>query len=275
MKKILTILLGSSVLFAACGEQEEKTNTEDTTPATPVIEVADVPASPEYDGAKLAIANVKGTATGDSVKVAFDFKVENYELKTQTADADSKNCNNSDQGQHIHFILDNKPYTALYEPKHEVTLEKNSEHYLMAFLSRSYHESVKTQGAALVYHFKVDENGKVQKLDDPTTPMVFYSRPKGDYVGAKNTDNLLFDYYVWNTTIGADGNHVLAHIKANGVDTTMNVNTWKAQFLRNMPMGKPSITLTLVDKDGNKVDGPMTEVTREFTLAAEEPLPAQ
>ncbi len=87
---------------------------------------------------------------------------------------------------------------ALYEPTHTATVALNSEHYVLVFLSRSYHESLKNKGAAMVYHFKVDENGKLQKMADPKTPMVFYSRPKGDYLG-KDTANVLFDYYVWNT----------------------------------------------------------------------------
>ena len=82
----------------------------------------------------------------------------------------------------------------------------------------------------------------------------------------------MFDFYVWNATLAADGYKVKAHVKGDGVDTTLTVTDWKAQFLKNMPMGKPSITLTLVDKDGNKVDGPETEVTREFNLSKDEPM---
>lgn len=272
MKHVMYSLAIATLMLTACGDETEKA-TEETVIKPSPITIAEVKGSPEYDGATIGLGKVTATPAGDSVKLTFDFDVKNYELKSQTADADSKLCNNSDQGQHIHFILDNQPYAALYEPMHTVTLAKNTEHYLMAFLSRSYHESVKSKGAAMVYHFKVDENGKVQKMDEPTTPMVFYSRPKGDYVGEKNTTNLLLDFYIWNTGIGNDSNQVRAHIKGEGRDTMMVVTDWKPYFLGNMPMGKPSITLTLTDKDGNKIDGPMTEVTREFVLANEEPLP--
>lgn len=272
MKNTLSIFC-LTVLLAACGNNEEKQTEEVVTePAKPTLTVSNVAGSPEYDGATIGMGKVEATAANDSVKLTFNFNVKNYELKSQTADAGSKMCNNSAQGQHIHFILNNQPYAALYEPKHSVTVAKNTEHYLMAFLSRSYHESVKTKGAALVYHFKVDENGKVQQLDEPTTPMVFYSRPKGDYVGEKDTKNLLLDYYIWNTTLGADASQVMAHVKGDGVDTTLALKEWKPQFLHNMPMGKSNITLTLADKDGKKLDGPMTEVTREFGLSADEPL---
>lgn len=275
LRNLLPVLI-SGLLFTSCGDTEttETTHT-DTVVTLPQLQLADVGTSPEFQDAQIAIGKINAEAQGaDSVKVSFAFDVKNYELKSQTSDAGGKQCNNSDKGQHIHFILNNQPYAALYEPKHEVVLAKNTEHYLMVFLSRSYHESVKTPGAAAVHHFKIDENGKVQKMDAPTTPMVFYSRPKGDYLG-KDTENLLFDFYVWNTTLGQYGNIVKAEIKGDGLDTTININTWKPQFLKNMPMGKSSIKLTLVDTAGNKIDGPVTEVTREFTLAKDEPMIVQ
>ena len=265
-------LCTASLFAASCGEgtSSDEANNADSTTATEIT-ISDVPASPEYQDAQLTITTVEAEKQGaDSAKVTFTYNVKNYELKSQTADAEGKKCNNSGQGQHIHFIIDNAPYAALYEPKHEVTLPLNSEHYVMSFLSRSYHESVKSPGAALVYHFKVDENGRVMKLEDPSTPMVFYSRPKGDYLG-KDTENVLFDYYVWNAKLGADYK-VNAKINSGGMEKTMDITDWKAQFLHGLAMGKSSITLTLMDKDGKQVDGPMTNVTREFTLAQDEPI---
>lgn len=276
LKIFIPSILVSSLLFTACGNSDSnKENTADSTVAAiqAPIELADVTGSPEFQDAQISIGKVTTAEQGaDSVKVSFAFNIKNYELKNQTADAGAKNCNNSDKGQHIHFILDNKPYAALYEPMHEVVLPKNGEHYLLVFLSRSYHESLKNKGAAAIYHFKIDEKGKLQKMEEPKTPMVFYSRPKGDYIGKNNTDNLLLDFYVWDAQLSDTGYSVKAAIKGDGVDTTITINQWKAQFLKNMPMGKPSITLTLVDKTGNKVEGPNTEVTREFNLATEEPL---
>ena len=275
-KGLITAIAGVSLLLASCGggENKEETPVTDTAKAAPVaIALADVPASPEYTDAQLSIGNVTAAAQGtDSVKLSFAFNVKNYELKSQTTDADGKMCNNSDKGQHIHFILDNKPYTALYEPKHEVVLPKGGEHYLLVFLSRSYHESVKSKGAAAVMHFNIDDKGKLQKMDAPKTPMVFYSRPKGDYLGAKNTDNLLLDFYVWNCTLSDSSYKVKAELKAEGIDTSFTISTWAPHFLQHVPMGKPSVTLSLWDKDGKKVEGPNTEVTREFNLTAEEPI---
>jgi len=283
-RKLALAVGTSALLFAASCQQtgpsgDEKTG--DTAQAAvkptppPPIEVVAVGSSPEFPDAKLNIQSVTAAAQGaDSAKVSFAFAVKNYELKAQTADTGSKVCNNSAQGQHIHFILDNQPYKALYEPKNDVTLANNSEHYLIAFLSRSYHESLKNKGAAVVYHFRIDEKGNLKKLDDPKTPMLFYSRPKGDYIG-KDTENVLLDFYVWNTDLSAGGYKVKADIKNDDIadhSASITIDAWKSNFLKNLGMGKTTVTLTLVDKDGKNVEGPMTSATRTIQLAEKEPL---
>ncbi|MGN6567086.1 MAG: hypothetical protein ACTHJ0_03990 [Flavipsychrobacter sp.] len=277
--KFLTIGLSSALLLASCGQSGSKSETtSDTTKATATapaapISLKPVGNSPEFPDAQLAIATVNATKQGkDSAKVTFNFTVKNYTLGMQTDDTGSKLCNNSAKGQHIHFILDEQPYVALYEPKNEVVLANNTEHYLMAFLSRSYHESIKSKGAALVYHFKIDDKGKLVKLDDPKTPMVFYSRPKGDYIG-KDMTNVLLDFYVWNANLSADGYKVKADVTPEtGTATSFTISDWKSNFLNNLPQGKTNVTLTLLDKDGKSVHGPNTTATRSINLSADEPM---
>jgi len=275
---LLALSAGSILLFSACGNSNTAgtngTATTDTVKSVPLpaVSLAMVSASPDYKDASISVS-AKGEKNGkDSTKVTFTFEVKNYELKMQTTDNGNKMCNNSAQGQHIHFILDNSPYKALYEPKNEVVLANDGkEHFLMAFLSRSYHESIKSKGAALVYHFKIDDKGNLKKLEDPKTPMVFYSRPKGDYVG-KDTTNVLLDYYVWNCTLATDGYKVKAEIANENRESqkyTTTLDKWEPNFIQNLGTGKGKVILTLLDKDGKPADGPMTTITREFNLKAQ------
>ncbi len=239
-------------------------------PAAPAgpITIKPVSGSPEFPDAQLGIKNVKAELQGpDSVKITIDYDVKNYELKSQTSDAGTKACNNSKDGQHIHFILDNQPYTALYEPTRTFTVPVKSEHYLMSFLSRSYHESIKTPKAGVQYHFSVDEKGKLSKLEIPKTPMIFYSRPKGEYVG-QDTKNLLLDFYVYNTTLGADASKV--KVDVNG--TTFDIDKWQPYFIENAPMGDVTVKVQLTDKDGKAIEGVNTSVSRSVKLAAQEPV---
>lgn len=264
----------ASMALTACNNNtsESATTTDSTTTTTTTtavpITIKPVEGSPEFADAQLGIKNVKAELQGtDSVKITIDYDVKNYELKSQTSDASSKNCNNSKDGQHIHFILDNQPYMALYEPTKTFTVAVKSEHYLMSFLSRSYHESLKTPKAGVLYHFSVDEKGKLTKMDLPKTPMVFYSRPKGDYLGA-DTKNLLLDFYVYNTTLAPDGNKV--KVDVNG--TNFDIDKWQPYFIENAPMGDVTVKLQLVDKTGKNIEGVNTSVSRTAKLAEKEPM---
>jgi hypothetical protein len=278
-KYILGLAAAFTLFAASCqqsgsGQDEAAQQNKDTATAAPPqasIIVAPVSQSPEFPNATLGIASVTSRPNGDSAAVTFIFSVKNYELKSQTSDGATKLCNNSKDGQHIHFIVDNRPYKALYEPKNELMLPINSEHYVLAFLSRSYHESLKNKESGQLYHFKIDEKGRLQKLENPSTPMIFYSRPKGDYLGA-DTENLLLDFYTVNAPLAADGYRVQAHITATGLDTTITISEWKSNFIKGLPMGKTKVTLSLIDKDGNAVGGAHTTASREFNLSKEEPM---
>lgn len=283
MKRFFTIsaLAGATALLASCysGNTPATNETTDTaataTPAQPVG-LQQVTGSPEFPGAALSIKSVSQVAVGsDSTKITFNFEVKNYELKAQTTDNSGKGCNNSDKGQHIHFIMDNQPYKALYEPKNEVTVANGTEHYLLCFLSRSYHEALKNKEAAALFHFKVAEKGgSIQKMDQPKEAMLFYSRPKGDYFG-KDTTNVLLDFYVWNGTLAADGMKVKAEIANNdkpAQQLTATLDKWTPNFITNLGTGKSKVTLTLVDKDGKTVAGPQSTVSREFNMAVAETL---
>ena len=271
-----TLLLAGFTIgtLAACNDgdasnsQAVDSTSQSTVAPEKSIKIAPVENSPEFPDAQLAINNVTTEMLGtDSVKVTISYDVKNYELKKQTDGAVAGACNNSKDGQHIHFILDNKPYTALYKPTHTFNLPLNSEHYVMSFLSRSYHESLKNKEAGVLLRFKVDEKGKYKELEKPNTPMIFYSRPKGDYVG-KDTENVLLDFYVYNTTLAASGNKVKATINGN----SFVIDKWVPQFIHNAPMGSMKVKLELIDKDGNAIGGDNTTIDRDVTLAQSEPV---
>lgn len=216
----------------------------------------------DFPDAKLSIADVKTEKVGkDSVKLKYSFNVTNYELTKQTMDMHSGECANSDKGQHIHFIMDNKPYQALYKPENEVTLALNSEHYLLVFLSRSYHLSVKSPDASALLHFKIDKDGKYVLLESPKEPMLFYSRPKGEYVG-KDVQNVLLDFYVKNALLTADGYKV----KVSVADTSFVVDQWQPYFIKNAPMGDLDLKIELVGADGKELRGENTSIKRTVTL---------
>lgn len=218
--------------------------------------------SPQYPDAKLEF---KGAPKVKGLKATFDFNVMNYELMTQTADAADKGLANSGKGQHIHLIVNNRPYNAIYEPP--FTKEYEEGHYVaLAFFARSYHESLKSESAYQLQQFNV---GNSDKEVDLNKAALFYSRPKGTYSGA-GAEKILFDFYLHNTTIGPDGNMVRMMVETSAGDQAeFEITKWQPYIVEGLPMGENTITIELLGPDGQPVeDALFNKESRTFTLEA-------
>ncbi|HMR18249.1 MAG TPA: hypothetical protein PKA53_03020 [Sphingobacterium sp.] len=260
-KSVLAAVALSATIVACNNTSTQKTATEDS--AEQAITVNAIAHAKEFPGATLNIASITSEKVGtDSAKITVKYDVQNFNLTEQTEH--DHHMANSHDGQHIHFILDNKPYIALYKPEHSVTVPVNSEHYLLSFLSRSFHESIKTPEASKLTKFNVNADGVIEELPAPTEPSLFYSRPKGAYKG-DDTKTLLLDFFVANTTLAADGHKVAAVI--NGQEFTLD--QWTPYEILNLPMGETTVKLTLVDSDGNPVSGDNVSIESKVTLSAE------
>ena len=139
---------------------------------------------------------------------------------------------------------------------------KEGDHVMLAFLSRSYHESVKNADAVVVKKITAGNPADSLKMDvDLTAPHLFYSRPKGTYKG-EDVNKVLLDFYLVNTEISEDGNKVLATI--NGEEFT--ITEWQPYVMKGLPLGENTIELQLVDKDNQPIEGPFNYVKRSVML---------
>lgn len=255
-------LLFLALLFTACGGGETATDTdkenaeteEAVEPSMAAIGLTPMPATKSFPDAKIESWDYKG---GN-----FTYQTSGYEFAVPTTDADAVMCANSDKGQHAHLIIDNEPYIAKYEPTFQQEVA-DGEHHILTFLSRSYHESIKNGMAQRAVKATVAD-GAFTKTMDITEPMLFYSRPKGTYVGKKATENVMLDFFPVNATLGTE-----YQVKAvvNGKEEFM-LNEWRPYYLTGLPMGENTVELTLM-KDGVAVDAPLNPVTRTFTLEAD------
>ncbi len=267
MKKLLLMSLCSVFTLSIISSCSTPTSQEgeagmDTTAMSQKVTISPAPASVDFPDAILKMtAPTEGTKlpSGDSVEFMYD--VTNFELAVPSEDADQKQIAKSAKGQHIHLILNNDPYEAVYTPTYKMSLDDG--HYVaLSFLSRSYHESVKTPDAYVVSQFTVGDSDEEDV--DLSAPMLFYSRPKGTYTG-DDAKRLLFDFYPVNTEISSGGNQVKVTVNS---DTTFMVDEWKPLIMEGLPMGKNTVKIELVDSQGNLVDSPFNSEEREFTLEA-------
>lgn len=253
MKITYTILLAACLAFVACKNETEETTQQQTTQEQTVPDVAltAYDASVEFPDAKL------NSFTYADGKFTYKYDSKTYELGQQTADAGSKMCANSGEGQHIHFIVNNEPYKAFYTAEFENKME-DGEYNLLSFLSRSYHESIKN-GTAYLAKKVTFKGGKLTNSEDIKEPMLFYSRPKGTYTG-DDTKKVMLDFFIVNTELSEKGNQV--KVTVNGEEFA-TVSEWKPYFLENLPMGTNTVTLELIDAEGKTIG---EAVSREFDL---------
>lgn len=261
MRFLFILVIGLSI--AACGGNSESSSEDAATtapapaeskPAAPPVKLTLTPftESEQFSDASIEFVSFKD---GDW---KFNVGGSTYELGVQTGDVDAKGCANSAKGQHIHLIAGPDPYVAQYVPEfhHDIADGKRS---VLAFLSRSYHESIKTDGAYTAQTIKLLD-GIVRGIEPITEPMLFYSRPKGVYVG-EDTKRVMLDYYMINTN---PDHWVQADINGQIFD----LKDWKPYYIEGLPYGRNTIKLTLLDKDGELVQTNNNPVVRVFKLTS-------
>ena len=133
--------------------------------------------SPSYADAVLKSSQLDSTFYFFNTDVNFNFEIENYNLGLQTDSENAKILANSGKGQHIHFILNNQPYSAHYEGSFNKEIPLGS-HHLVAFLSRSYHESVKNENSVFVKNLIVGEAYKDSIAPNMDAPPLFTADQK-------------------------------------------------------------------------------------------------
>lgn len=226
--------------------------------------------SPSIDGAAALITSPADSAVLDSPNVSVTVEAENFETGIQTDTERAGEIANSGNGQHFHLILDNGPYMANYEAGESFdigTLEPGA-HTLVAFPSRSYHESVKSDTSYDYINFYVGEESGEFMLNT-SDPAIIYSRPKGTYSGA-DAERIMLDFYLHNVELSADGHKARYTIQdSNGNEVASTTLTdWAPAFVTGLSSGTYEVNLQLLDADGNVVPGPMNDTTREITVEA-------
>jgi hypothetical protein len=159
-------------------------------------------------------------------------------------------------GPHLHVILDNQPYIAVYDLNQPLVFSDLSPgtHTLRVFASRPWHESFKNEGAYAQTKFhivtKTEDNNP-----DPSLPLLTYSRPKGDY----GAEPILLDFYLTNAPL-----HLVAqdnpknNISDWRIRCTINgesfvLDRWQAVYLKGFKPGKNWVKLEFLDNQGNPV----------------------
>lgn len=251
MKYIFYPILILSVFLSACQNSDNAPQSNKTFADGKKYRLTPVNSSVQYPNAKIEY--------GYLTNGQFGFHVNNYNLGQQTSDASQLMCANSAQGQHIHLIFDDQPYSAHYTNVFDYSIA-DGRYYMMAFLGKSYHESIKTPDAYAAHRVSVRDNS-IYVRSTIKDPVLFYSRPKGTYVG-KDTEKVMLDFYLLNCDLEGQAYKVLAEINGE----THLISKWESYYIEGLPYGENTIKLTLIFNSGEVVPTKLNPVTRTFTL---------
>ena len=223
--------------------------------------------SPAIDGASAQITAPADGEVVDSAGVDVTIEADSFETGTQTDTERAAEIANSGNGQHFHVIVDNRPYLANYEagtPFDIGDLEPGP-HTVVAFPSRSYHESVKGRDAYDMVNFYVQADSGSFMLG-PNEPAVIYSRPKGRYRRA-DAERIMLDFYLHNVELSEDGYKARYTITDDeGTEVaSITLTEWAPAFVTGLD-GTYEVNLQLIGSDGNVVPGPFNDTTRKIRV---------
>jgi hypothetical protein len=241
-------------------------------PPMPALEFAEGPSAAAPD--KAPTIALKAPARDQVIPTD---KAGDFEVKL-----DLKGWDVPGGGNHVHLILDGRPYKRIDAPNLPIKLKdidpnyelKEGQHVLVAFPSRHTHESVKPIGKSVplaVVPFWIGKKGEVKWK--PTDPTMIFSRPKGANNGPAPDAGILVDFYLANVELGEGKNTIQAVLKGPGVEEgkTVTIKDWKPWRIKNPRTGTYSIQMTLMGKDGKPVPGAWNDVTREFRVDLDAP----
>jgi hypothetical protein len=312
----ISFLTGLLLSAIACQSVDENANTTATSSVTPPGEqkLTQVPRPPgveqamkdrgEQDQAKPMLRIVSpandATISGSKVEVKLDLSGD---LKGYMPHKDPATQN----GNHIHVILDNQPYEAYYELGQPFELRNISEgkHTLRVFPSRPWHESFKNDGAFQMVEFTVKGGGDAskpttsntgEKMAPPANPAANSSasptpaREGKDFTpsqagsidrtkplltysrpkgeyNATDADPVMIDFWLVNAKLQGEGGDYRVRYSVDGGEAKF-LDKWEPIWLSGWINGKHGVKLELVDKDGSVVDnGGYNSTTRDITIS--------
>lgn len=184
-------------------------------------------------------------------------------------------------GQHVHLVLDDEPYVAVYDVTRGLRLDPRrltpGTHVLRVFPSAGprdragalHHEARKNPGAFAWVRFHVGAPGGALERFDGTQPLLTFSRPKGEYkIGAPEHTKFLVDWYVTNAPLAKGKFGVRATLDGKPLGDGV-FTTWERYVLPTPPeAGEHTLGLELLDADGKPVEGPFNKTERKFKVVS-------
>lgn len=187
------------------------------------------------------------------------FQPVNLRLGGMTPPTESrpKTFPKTNKGNHLHLCIDNKQHHISNNSIFDLPLP-DGKHTLIAFISRSFYESIKSPEAIIAKEIGI-KNGELYMSKNASSVGIVYNAPMGTYLeGAQ----ILLDFVLVGTTLEEGGNQVKITINNQ---KSFYVNNWQAYLLKGLASGNYEVKLELLDASGKQLAAPTSQ---RFTIKA-------
>lgn len=230
------------------GALPQSANIEEVSP--PDV-IAQLRRSLSFQNPQVKIVGLKSGATIEQTTANIRFDVDNFSIFKDPELA---------LGPHLDVLLDDQPYTEVYDAKQGITLSnlKAGTHKLQVFASTPWHESLKTPGAFEELSFSVFAPTHADQ-GTANQPHLIYSQPEGEY----GTEPILLDYILTSPSPQTK--------QTSKVRVTVNGNSFIAEeqppiYLKGFKSGTNWVKVEVLDADGKAIANPASETIQLVTL---------
>ncbi len=254
-----------ALALASCSKKEPEVSPPASSPS--VIRVIPAPQM-QYPEVQLKIVEPREGEVfknpRDSVRIVI--QVTGIALGIRTKDDSTRGIAYAREGQHIHVIIDDRPYMANFQngQPFNIGVLASGMHTIRAFPAFSWHESIKSPNAFATRTFYVGRaaKGKVEPANNLDGPLLTYSRPKGTYSGDE-AKRILLDFYVSNAKLAPDRYRVKLWIDGKSMPDLM---FWQAYYIEGLPTGEHAIKLQLTSPNGTAVPGTFNSPSETISI---------
>src|SRR3989344_2655363 len=234
------------------------------------IGVEPVKRTPEPDTVILVIALPKNGAVVSSNPVWMQCRIDGFSLGAGSQFDRAEEIVQTDMGQTIHVVVDDRPYFPVNNPALDPYIEEGwyydtsyrfqipfklsqGEHLLRVFPARSYGESLKGGKTFFVSTFSLGQEAASGKYNI-SKPYLTYNEPS-DQLYLLEGKPVLLDFYLSNCELTSDGYKVRLTIDGK---VKRVLTSWQPYYLYGLKKGTHTVRLELINSTAKLVDGPFS-----------------
>lgn len=242
------------------------------------VQILPVNPTPQPNHVTIRIAYPESIQCTKTNPVYVQVRLQGYALGTNSIFPRANQIPNSDRGQSLHIVVDNKPYFPVsnpgidpydetsdyFEESYKFLLPFDLEegvHSLRIYCARSFGESIKGKNSFATTYFSIGgkkENRGV-KLQDP---LLTFNEPSMRFFYEADKPVLL-DFLLANCNLSKDGYTLRVVIDKKFEEI---LTSWQPYYILDLQRGMHTISLELLDPLGNPVNFPDNSIERVFIV---------